>query len=208
MRENLNSSELDLQQLEQHLDQLNDKFQETQAEHSRTLEILEINNLTKAAFNTNCKIVRNLLTKVYKNLQDLEGHLDTIFQRKNSVTESYSDNAERINKVKNRFTNDIKLFDIMEKDVSDESDRKASAIELEINKVKTEQENYEELWKNAVDEIEDKQRNKQTIQMEIEILQDKTDKENHNLEMLIKQKSERDVGLLEQYKSETEKTNK
>nr|XP_015840371.1 PREDICTED: uncharacterized protein PFB0765w isoform X2 [Tribolium castaneum] len=202
VRENLSSYELNLKQCEEYINQLKESLQETQSENIQNLEILEINNLTKNAFNENCRLVKKLFGQVYDYAQEIENKLNKILQEENALNESFNENSERIQRLENTFINETKLLGILEKDVGDKVAKESLEIESTISNIKTEQKQYEELWRDVMDEFENKQKTLQTIKLETEMLQDKVDTENHQVETLAQENRKTNLNLFEEIKDE------
>ncbi|XP_044269732.1 myosin-J heavy chain-like [Tribolium madens] len=204
-RENLSSKKFDLKQCQEYINQLKENLEETQTLNTQNLEILEINNLTKNAFNENCKLVKKLFGKVYDYTQQIQEKLNTILQEENALNESFNDNTERMKRLENKFINETKLLVILEKDDGEKVAKKTFEIESAINNIKTEQNHYEELWKNVMDEFEIKQKMLETIKLETEVLQDKIDTENQQLEKLTQEYRKKNLNLFEEIKNEIKK---
>jgi predicted nuclease with TOPRIM domain len=169
---------------------------------------LEINNFTKNAFNENCKIVKDLFGKVYSYVQQVQDKLCTIVQQETPLNDLYNENEKLFAKLETKFSNDLKLLEIMKKDSEDQLLSEADQIKRQIDMINEERKKYDELWKNIVDQYEDKHKSLQEIKVEVEILQDNIEMELQQQESLIREKKEIEQKIFEEINIELEVTDK
>ncbi|KAJ3635384.1 hypothetical protein MTP99_008297 [Tenebrio molitor] len=207
-QQSLTSYKQNIKEYEEYINQLKDNLQDTQLLNRQSTGILEINNFTKNAFNENCKIVKDLFGKVYSYVQQVQDKLCTIVQQETPLNDLYNENEKLFAKLETKFSNDLKLLEIMKKDSEDQLLSEADQIKRQIDMINEERKKYDELWKNIVDQYEDKHKSLQEIKVEVEILQDNIEMELQQQESLIREKKEIEQKMFEEINIELEVTDK